>query len=317
MVQAVAIPVGPGGVPQPPAGVNVHQRGPAPVNPANPQPTPKPASAQPDEPNQLQQYQQLPPHFQAPTPAAPEPAPAANPAADLTALLAALSGAQPAQTPAPAPTPQPAPQPAPAPASIDAVVSVAGDPMVQSLGQVLSSVEGLDLNRVLGKALEYGDVALIDTAYLSEKAGAQAEQLKAVANSIVQAQLQYEARIETTVFQKFGGEQNFDAAMSFFGKQAPKEMVQYVKGMIDAKNPALIEQASNLVLDFVKMQGAHLQPAGLVQAGAGLGSGAGAPLDKASFKAEIAKLDPRSPSYDQERSALYQRRAAGKASGMQ
>lgn len=312
MVQAVAIPVGPGGVPQPPSGVNVNQRSAAPQAPA-PQPA-RPAPQQEQE-QVLHQYQQLPPHFQAPAPQAPQEPPQDQArGADIAAILTALSGVQPAQEPAP--TQQPAPQPAPAPASIDAVVSVAGDPMVQSLGQVLSSVEGLDLNRVLGKALEYGDVALIDAAYLSEKAGAQAEQLKAVANSIVQAQLQYEQRIEQSVFSKFGNEQNFDAAMAFFGKQAPKEMVQYVKGMIDAKNPALIEQASNLVLDFVKMQGAHMNPAGLVQAGAGAGSGIGAPLDKAGFKAELSKLNPRSPSYEQERSALYQRRAAGKASGM-
>lgn len=283
MSTAQSIAVGPGGVPPLPAGVTVHQRG-------NPAPAPAPAPAPlPDFP-QLEQP-------------APAPAPAA-PAVDQT-LVELLSALNTRQTPA-----QPAA--APAPAKPTAAPVAGQDPTINALSTVIVD-GGLDFDRALGRAMADGDASLIDFAYIAEKGGEKAAQLRQVAEALVAQQEAVDARLETAVFTKFGGEANWDAAISYFAKSVPQATTDYIVGMLKTRNPALIEQASNMVLDHVKQAGATLNPAGLVNAGAA--APAAQPLGKDEFKQAIAKLNPNSPTFMQERQQLFTRRAQGKHLG--
>lgn len=274
---AEAIPVPAGALPPTPPGAVVHSRD-------NPAPVPAPAPA-----------------------AGPAPAPAA-PAADqdLTALLAALKGA--------APTPQPAPAPAPA---ADIPAPVAGpDPVSNALQGVLVS-NGLDVQRLLAKAVEHGDPSLVDYNYLKEKGGANADQLRSVVDALVQHQLAQEAQIEQDVYTRFGGESNWDAALAFFAAKAEPATKEYVVGMLRSRNPALVRQASNIVLDAVRGAGVTITPAGLANGGLPSGgTGGEAPLGKEAFKQEIAKLDPNARDFVEKRRQLYVRRSAGKQLGM-
>lgn len=291
------IAVAGGNIPPTPTGAVVHQRGapqapaPAPVAPAAPQvPEFKPAPYDPAL-------------FQQPAPAPQPPAAPAAPAVDQTLqeLLAALSTQKPAQ-PVAAPVPE---KPTVAP--------VAGsDPVINSLQSVLVT-SGLDYQRAVGRALKEGDSTLIDFAYIAERGGDAAEHLRSVAEGLVAHQTAIDARLEQDVYQKFGGEANWDASISYFAKTVPQTTKDYVVGLLETRNPALIEQAANLVMDHVKQAGAHLSPAGLVQAGA---TATGVqPLGKDEFKREIAALNPRDPNWEKQRQELFARRSYGKQLG--
>lgn len=281
------IPVAGGGIPNPPQGATVHQRGAA--QPAAPAPAAPPAPAF---------------EFQEPAAPAQPPAPApAAPDSTIADLLAALSAnqaapAQPVAAPAPA-------QPVAAP--------VAGqDPVVSSLQAVLVS-SGIDYDRALGRAMTEGDASLIDFAYIAEKGGANAAHLRQVAEGLLAHQTAVDSRLEQSVFSKFGGESNWDASLAYFAKHVPKSTVDYVAGMLQTRNPALIEQASNMIMDHVKQAGALLTPASTVHGqGGGLGE---QPLGKDEFKREIAKLKPNSPGFEAERQQLFVRRHQGKQLG--
>lgn len=278
------VPVSGAGIPQPPQGAIVHQRG------VTPPPTP--------EAPQLQQ-----PQFQPQVPQLEPAAPAAQaPDQTLLSLLAALSTRQEPAQPTAAPVPA---QPTQAP-------DAGQDPVIAALQSTITS-SGLDYERALGRAMAEGDATLIDFAYIAEKGGAQAQHLRQVAEGLVAHQEAIDNRLEQGVYAKFGGENNWDAAIAFFAKSVPKTTTDYVVQMLKTRNPALIEQASNIVMDHVKQAGAHLAPANLVT-GAG-GGQAAQPLGKDEFKQAIAKLNTMSPTYEAERKQLFARRAQGKYLG--
>lgn len=67
-------------------------------------------------------------------------------------------------------------------------VNQINDPIIKSMATVLQTAgKDLDLDRVLGKALSFGDPALVDVAYLRDAGGPQAAQLAEIAKGIVQA----------------------------------------------------------------------------------------------------------------------------------
>ena len=232
----------------------------------------------------------------------PAPVPTAAPDQTLVDLLAALS------------TKQSAAQPLAAPAPVTPSVAPAAgpDPVINSFQSIITS-SGLDYERAVGRAMADGDAALIDFAYIAEQGGDKAAHLKAVAEGLVAHQEAIDARLEQGVYAKFGGEANWDAAISFFAGSVPQATKDYVRGMLQTRNPALIDQVSNMVMDHVKQAGAHLQPAGLVQ-GDAAHNGA-QPLGKEEFKQEIAKLNPNSRTWRDDRQQLFVRRHQGKQLG--
>jgi hypothetical protein len=172
----------------------------------------------------------------------------------------------------------------------------------------------LDYDRALGRAIAEGDATLIDFAYIAEAGGANAANLRSAAEAVVARQDEIDTRLEQTVYTKFGSESNWDAAVSFFAKSVPKSTVDYMVGMLKTRNPALIEQASNMVMDHVRQAGAHLDPAGLLNGQSG--AVGVAPLDKDGFKQAISKLNPNDRGFEDARKELFIRRHQGKQQGM-
>ena len=251
-----------------------------------------------------------------------QPAPQNQQPADLTNVVALLQAALAGQQ---APAPQaPAQQPA-----ADAVrpnwmqssanefdVNQINDPIIKSMATVLQTAgKDLDLDRVLGKALAFGDPALVDVAYLRDAGGPQAAQLAEIAKGIVQAVNAKAEAVTNEVYASVGGEAVWHASVAAFNQSAPHELKVTVAQMLDSANENFIKAGAKIVAEFgrnsglIPQQGAPL----LNSASAGV---QGQGLTREQFQAELRKIDPNSPGFEQAREALFARRALGKRSGL-
>lgn len=245
-------------------------------------------------------------------PQAQQPAAAPDLSAALAAIQAALGtapqGAQPAA----------ADKPGWVPDNLESFdVEGIDDPIIKSMATVMQTVgKGLDLDRVMSRALAYGDPTLIDVAYLNEKAGANAQQLVTIAQGIVQAVNAKSEAITQSVYAVAGGEAQWNASVAAFNQSAPQELRLTVAQMLDSTKDTLIQAGAKIISEFGKNSGMIPQMgAPLLQAAAGQFAGQG--LSKADFKAELAKLRPDTPGFEAAREALFARRSLGKRSGLQ
>lgn len=232
---------------------------------------------------------------------------------DLTAALAALTAAMKAQAPAA----EPAPETSPIPTSGLAEFDVAGieDPILRSMATVLQvSGKGLDLDRVLGNALDRGDPSLVDVAYLREKAGNQADQLITIAQGIVQAVEAQAAQVEKGIHDAAGGRANWDAAVAVFNKEAPQELRVVIAQLLNSTVRSQIDAGAKLVLEFSKGTGALPRTAPSVN-GVAAGASSAQALSKEEFQLELRKLNPASRGYEQARNDLFARRQMGRQLG--
>ena len=190
------------------------------------------------------------------------------------------------------------------------------DPIIKSMATVLQTAgKDLDLDRVLGKALAFGDPALVDLAYLRDAGGPQAAQLAEIAKGIVQAVNAKADAVTSEVYASVGGEDVWHSSVAAFNQSAPHELKVTVSQMLDSTNENFIKAGAKIVAEFgrssglIPQQGAPL----LNSASAGV---QGQGLTREQFQAELRKLDQNSPGFEQSREALFARRALGKRSGL-
>lgn len=189
-----------------------------------------------------------------------------------------------------------------------------GDPVLDSLAKLLAnSAPGIDLGRVLGKALEFGDARLIDFAHLAEKGGSNAAQLKTLAEGIVDRANQQSQAVAQNIYTQAGGKEVWDSAVAAFNQYANSAMKAGVKVMLESPNSATVAEAAKTVVEFARSNG-HVRTVGQLVSGVPGSTGAG--LSVAEFKAELLKLDPRSSSYNAAYASLVERRKVGKSAGM-
>lgn len=239
-------------------------------------------------------------------PPAPTAAPAQPAAPDLTAAIAALQAAlaKPTTPAAPAPgTPAPNDN------------TTFDDPILKSMAAVIrTSAKGIDLDRVLGKAIEYGDANLIDKAYLAEKGGEASAELLTIAQGIVEAVNARSAATTTEVYALAGSEANWNACVAAFNQGAAPELKAVITQMLDSGKTDQIKASAKLVVEFAKSNGTVPTNAGLIANGGAaplLGQG----ISKAEFQSELQKLNPQDRDFVAKRSELYGRRQAGKQQG--
>lgn len=236
--------------------------------------------------------------------AAPAPEAAAQPGGDpaLQQLLQALQGLQPA---AAAPTQnQPAAQPLPTPPQ--------GSGTDGALRGILAG-SGVDVERAIAAALEYGDVNLIDRRYITEAGGANAQYLMQIAEGIVSSRADDDNRMAESIYAAAGGKANWNSALHEFTSKAPSHIQTIVQSLYDSRNPKSIEAANQTVLTYGQGAGVTLNPAQTIQGGAG--AGAAQALDKVQFQAELQKLNKNAQGYEQARAELFSRRSIGKSLG--
>lgn len=254
-------------------------------------------------------------HERQPAPAAPAPAPAA-PApvapqpltqADLQAVIAQLAP----QAPAPA-TPAAPVQNQP---QFVANEDMPNDPVLASFTQAFTAIaQGVDIQRAIGNALTHGNPALIDMAYLAEKGGAQAEQLKTIAKAIVDRVQSQTAEAASAVYDAAGGQEHWTAAAAAFSQSAPPHLKLVVKQLLESGNREGVKAGAQTVIDFVRQGGLVVVPGKQVQAGGGMA--AAQALSKEQFQTELFKLDKNSRTFEQDRATLFARRQAGKQLGL-
>lgn len=253
-----------------------------------------------------------------PAPAAPAPAaPAAQPNsldASIAALLAAVQAqAKPAEA-SPSATQMPAEPVEGKWNSLDA--STIEDPILRSMATVMQTVgKGLDMDRVFSKALEHGDASLLDLAYLREKGGANADQLKTIAEGIVQAVNAQADAVTSEIHAMAGGAPQWEASVAAFNKAAPQELRQVVAMMLDSEKRTQISAGAKLVVEYAKSSGIVPNVSALIQNGGAAASTAQA-LSKEGFQNELRKLNPNSRDYQAQRETLFARRTQGKQLGM-
>lgn len=287
----------------------------APSIPAPTIPAPVPAQAQPVAP--IQFAGQV-PGFVPPQPA-PQPAP--NPAQPqgMTAeqVQALIQNAL-----APQATTQPA-QPAPAgnvPTWAEDLngydLSKIDDPIIRSMANVMQTVgQGLDMNRVLGRAIASGDVAQLDLPYLFEKGGANASNLAEIARGLVDAVNAKSEAVTRDVHSIAGGEAGWNQATAVFNQAAPVELRIAVANMLDSGNPAQIQAGAKLVSQFRQQSGLLPQQGAPLLNGTYQGAAGGQGLSADQFRKAIGELNIYAEDYADKREVLTNQRAVGKRLG--
>lgn len=245
-----------------------------------------------------------------PVPAAPNPAPAPAAAPDMLAAIAALQASLTAQAPAASTAPAQA-----APNGSTVLSGVSDDPILLSMATMLqTTAKGLDLDRVMGNAIDRGDASLIDVAYLKEVAGDNSANLLLIAQGMVKAINTKAQGIENEVHALAGSQANWDACSAAFSAKAAPELKVVIATMLDSGKEAQIKAAAKLVVEFAKSTGYVPTGAGLVSNG-GAAPLTGQGLSKAEFQEELRKLNPNTRDYEERRGDLYARRQAGKQAG--
>lgn len=178
-----------------------------------------------------------------------------------------------------------------------------------------------DIKRALGKAAEYADEGLIDTAFLKERFGKHGDQAIALAKAVLQQELataaSSKAAAQAAVVEVAGSAENWNSAVTVFNAHADAETKQMVKVLLDN---GLIKHGAAQLMQFVQASGRVPVVSGLKLQGNPVNTNAG--LSAAEFSSELQKLKteaagrsletgPFSVRYNE----LMQRRAAGRAAG--
>lgn len=184
--------------------------------------------------------------------------------------------------------------------------------------QYLCTASKVDFNEAFGIALESGNPAYINHAYLQRVAGTQAGILANQVNALIQHEAQREETVAQSVYQMAGGQQNWDVAVQAFNQNAPAEIKKVLAGLLDTGEPSKVAYAAQEVLRYANAQHGVVNKApNLLMANRGMNAPT---MDKESFiKAERelrSKYPVHSPQYDTQFQALLAQRRAAKERGL-
>lgn len=180
-----------------------------------------------------------------------------------------------------------------------------------------------DLDRAVTKAIQYGNVDLIDRAFINEKFGKYSEQAFSLAEAAVKENLRTQqesiAQSKQTVYTAAGGEQQWNQAVSVFNTSANPTIKAAVKALMDQGN---IAGGAELLLNSVKDSGLLPNVNPTLQGGGAVSGAAGA-LTAAQFQTELATLRTEAGNRSFETgpvatkyNSLIARRTAGKKLGI-
>lgn len=193
-----------------------------------------------------------------------------------------------------------------------------GNPAIDAGIAMLKKATGLsdaDMLRAVGKAAEYGDENLIDTAYIKERFGEHADYAEMLAKAYLQDQVGQAQRAVQTAYDMVGGKDNWNSMTTVFNAKAPEHLRQAARALADSGN---IEGAAKLIVESAQSMGIVPKVSPKLQGGGAINDA----LDAAGFAKEYAKLRQeagnnslQSKQFKARYDALVSRRSAGKLRG--
>lgn len=244
------------------------------------------------------------PQEQAATAAAPTPG-AEPPAFDVEALAAALAkhskaGAEPQ-------------------AEAQTELAETGNPAIDAGIAMLKQVSKLndaDMVRAIGKAVEYNDPNLIDSAFIKERFGEHAQYAELLAKAYLDDQIGQAQRAVTAAYDLVGGKENWETASQLFNAKAPEHVRAAARALANSGD---VTGAAKLVVETVQGLGLISKEAGILKGGAALdGALSAADFSKEyqALRKEAGNRSLESPKFAQRYQNLLSRRQAGKAKGI-
>lgn len=193
-----------------------------------------------------------------------------------------------------------------------------GNPTIDAGVAMLKQVSGLtdsDMVRALGKALEYQDPNLIDTAFIKERFGEHAAYAELLAKAYLEDQVGQATKAVQEVYDLVGGKENWEVAAQLFNSKAPEPLRKAARVLADSGE---LKQAAELVAGYCRDMGLIKTSNPLVR-----GVPSNNALSAADFKVEYAKLRQEagnrsleSNQFSQRYHDLLARREAGKRVGL-
>lgn len=188
------------------------------------------------------------------------------------------------------------------------------DPQFKPIAMYLDKVcKDIDVNRAFGNAVAYGDVSLIDKAYLQEKLGDQATEVAELAGSLFNAAVERANSQVNEIYNQFGGKSEVDQAIKFFNSKCDLDTRKVLSSLIDSGAKENITYALKQIVDFAKSRGGVITKSKTAVIGQQR-QGSNRGLSKEEYHSALVKLGPRAPKAELDK--LYRARALGREQGL-
>lgn len=194
-----------------------------------------------------------------------------------------------------------------------------GNPAIDAGIAMLKQVTKLsdsDMVRAIGKAVEYNDPNLIDSAFIKERFGEHAQYAELLAKAYLDDQIGQAQRAVTAAYDLVGGKQNWETASQLFNAKASEHVRAAARALANSGDVA---GAAKLVVETVQGLGLISKEAGILKGGSALdGALSAADFSKEyqALRKEAGNRSLESPKFAQRYQNLLSRRQAGKAKGI-
>ena len=170
-----------------------------------------------------------------------------------------------------------------------------------------------DLERATKNALAYGDVSLIDEAFLKERFKDRWEEAKQIAEAVVEQTGVERQKLVDSVYATAGDKAQWDASLAVYKQHAAPGLQKAIQMMFDSGDSVSVKEAAALVVDFAKNSGVIPAAGGRVVAGAGTVDAGG--ISAAQLQAAVGKLNQSSRTYHADYAKLIEMRRVGRSLG--
>lgn len=194
-----------------------------------------------------------------------------------------------------------------------------GNPAIDAGIAMLKQVSKLndsDMVRAIGKAVEYNDPNLIDSAFIKERFGEHAQYAELLAKAYLDDQIGQAQRAVTAAYDLVGGKENWETASQLFNAKASEHVRAAARALANSGDVA---GAAKLVVETVQGLGLIAKEAGILKGGAALDGALSAEDFSKEYQAlrkEAGNRSLESPKFAQRYQNLLSRRQAGKAKGI-
>lgn len=170
-----------------------------------------------------------------------------------------------------------------------------------------------DLQRATKAALEYGDAALLDRAFLTERFKDRAAEAIAIAEAVIEQSSIERQKTVDSVYAIAGGEESWKTALGVYKQHAPAGLQKALTMMFNSGDAASVKEAAQMVVEFAQGSGALVKPGSRQVASSGSADAQG--LSAEEFKQARQKLNMSSRNYVADYNRLFELRRIGKSLG--